>query len=221
MQGVVNISEFEDPPEVGQTFEFSLRGRDDELWLLSRREALAMATWNELAAGAAVKAKVTGVNTGGLELKLGPATAFMPASQVALQHVDDLSSFLGQMMVCQVLEVDRERKRVVLSRRAVLESERSAALSQTLEALSPGDVIKGKVRRVESFGAFVEITAGVEGLVHVSNMSRSRVEDPNEFVQVGQTVEAMILDIKDGGKRIGLGMKQLEPDPWDEVPHLR
>ena len=84
--------------------------------------------------------------------------------------------------------------------------------------LTVGSVVKGKVTRLESFGAFVDI-GGIEGLVHVSNMSRKRVNSAEEHLQLGQDVEAMILDIKEGGKRIGLGMKQLEPDPWDEVPH--
>jgi small subunit ribosomal protein S1 len=219
MQGVASLSEFEEPPEVGQSYDFTLRGREDELWLLSRRDAVALASWDELEPGSVVKARVTGQNTGGLELKIGPHSAFMPASQAALGHVEDLSTFLGQTMVCQVLEVNRERKRVVLSRRAVLEQERMASLRQTLDSLRSGDVVKGKVTRIEKFGAFVEIAAGVEGLVHVSNMSRSRVEDPNDFLKVGQTVEAMVLEIKEGGKRIGLGMKQLEPDPWDDLHH--
>lgn len=215
MQGVVSTAEFEPPPQVGQVYDFTLRGQEDGLWLLSRQEALAISSWDELEVGALVKAKVTGQNTGGLELKIGAASAFMPASHASLGHVEDLSSLLGQHMVCQVLEVDRGKKRVVLSRRAVLERERETSRSQAAQTLSAGDQVRGKVRRIESFGAFVEIMSGLEGLVHVSNMSRKRVEDPNELLKVGDTVDAVVLDIKEGGRRIGLSMKALEPDPWD------
>ncbi|MCB9915210.1 MAG: S1 RNA-binding domain-containing protein [Planctomycetes bacterium] len=218
MQGVISVSEFETTPKVGETFQFALRGQDEGLWLLSRREALELAAWDEVEVGSLVKAKVTGVNTGGLELRVGPMAAFMPASQVALHRVEDLGAFLNQSFLCQVLEVARERKRIVLSRRAVLEHEREQTRADALDALTVGALVRGKVTRVEKFGAFVEISPGVEGLVHVSNLSRQRVDDPSEFVKTGQDVEAVVQEIKDGGKRIGLSMKALEPDPWDEVP---
>ncbi len=217
MQGVISVSEFDKTPQTGESYDFTLRGQEDGLWMLSRREAKELAAWNEIEIGSLVKARVTGVNTGGLELKIGPAAAFMPASHVSLKREDDLSVFLNESMLCQVIEVARERKRVVLSRRAVLESERDQARSDAADTLTVGSVVRGKVSRVEKFGAFVEISKGLEGLVHVSNLSRQRVEDVSEFVKTGQDVEAMVLDIKEGGKRIGLSMKALEPDPWDEA----
>ncbi len=217
MQGVISVSEFDKTPEVGMTFEFTLRGQEDGLWILSRREALELAAWNEVEVGSCVKARVTGVNTGGLELRIGPVAAFMPASQVSLHRAEDLSAFLNQSFLCQVLEIGPERKRVVLSRRAVLERERQQSRADAVDTLTVGALVRGKVTRVEKFGAFVEICPGVEGLVHVSNLSRKRVEDPTEFVKPGQDVEACVLDIKDGGQRIGLSMKALEDDPWDDV----
>ncbi|MCA8979183.1 MAG: S1 RNA-binding domain-containing protein [Planctomycetes bacterium] len=220
VQGVANLSEFDETPEIGQSFEFTMRGREDDLWVLSRRDAMALAAWNDLQVGSAVKARVTGQNTGGLELKIGPGSAFMPASHVALGRVEDLSSMLGQTLLCQVIEVDAKRKRVVVSRRAVLEAERAEARAGAADSLSLGGIVRGKVVRIEPFGAFVEIGPGLEGMVHVSNVSRKRVEKLEDVLQVGQEVEAMVLKVEDGGKRIGLGMKQLEPDPWDEVSHL-
>jgi len=219
MQGVASLAEFDQPPLAGQSFEFKLRGRDEEndLWLLSRREALVLASWRELEVGSIVKAQVKGQNAGGLELKIGPHAAFMPASQVAIGHVQDLSLYLSQTLVCQVLEIDRARERVVLSRRAVLEREREQARAEAVDTLAPGGLVRGKVTRVEKYGAFVQIAPGLEGLVHVSNLSRKRVEDAAEVLAVGQDVQAMVLEIKEGGKRIGLGLKQLEPDPWDDV----
>ncbi len=219
MQGVISVSEFETTPQVGEVYQFTLRGRDEDLWMLSRREAVELSAYNELEIGSLVKAKVTGVNTGGLELRIGPVAAFMPASQVSLHRVEDLGAFLNQSFLCQVLEISSERKRVVLSRRAVLEREREETRADAMESLNVGALVRGKVTRVEKFGAFVEISPGMEGLVHVSNLSRKRVEDPTEFVKPGQDVEAVVLDIKEGGKRIGLSMKALEPDPWDEVAH--
>jgi small subunit ribosomal protein S1 len=217
MQGVISVREFEEKPKVGATFEFSLHGREDELWRLSRREALALAASDEVDAGVVVKARVTGQNTGGLELKIGSLAAFMPASQVALRHEDNLGAYLGQTLACLVLEYDRARKRVLLSRRAVLEQERAAEMKDSLGKLASGQTVKGKVTRIEPFGAFVDLGGGLEGLVHVSQLSRRRVENPGDVVTIGQEVEARVLEIKDSGKRIGLSMKALEPDPWDDV----
>lgn len=217
MQGVVSLREFEEKPAVGATFEFTLHGREDDLWKLSRRAAQELAAADDIEAGSLVKARVTGQNTGGLELKVGSLPAFMPASQVGLRHEDNLSAYLGQTIVCKVIEVDRERKRVLLSRRAVLEKERESEMKDSLGKLSSGQVIKGKVVRIEPFGAFVEMGGGIEGMVHVSQLSRRRVENPNDVVQIGKEVEAKILEIKEGGKRISLSMKELEPDPWMEV----
>jgi len=217
-QGVISASEFDEPPQVGDTFEFTVGREEEGLLLLSRREAKELAAWDELEIGSLVKARVTGVNTGGLEMKIGPLSAFMPASHASLQRVEDLGTFLGQSFLCQVLETDRSRKRVVLSRRAVLESERSQARAEAADSLSVGSVVRGKVTRLEKFGAFVEIAKGLEGLVHVSNISRKRVEDIEEVLKTGQDVEALITEIKEGGRRIGLSMAALEPNPWDEVP---
>jgi ribosomal protein S1 len=215
MQGVIALSEFEEPPAIGLSFEFTLHGQEDGLWLLSRRGARALAAWDQLAVGGACKAEVTAVNAGGLELEVGPLRAFMPASQVALHRVEDLTPLLGQTLVCEVLELSPERQRVVLSRRAVLEREREEGRREALGRLTPGAALTGTVTRIEPFGAFVDVGGGVEGLVHVSNVARRRVQDPGEVLQVGQQVRALVLELKEGGKRISLGIKQLEPDPWD------
>jgi len=217
MQGVISLSEFEERPKVGAAFEFSLHGREDELWLLSRKEALAIAAWDEVEVGSLVKARISGQNTGGLEAKIGPMAAFLPSSQVGLRHEENLAGYIGQTLTCLVLEVDRDRKRILLSRRAVLEKEREGEVKERLGKIATGQVVRGKVTRVEPFGAFVDIGGGLEGLVHVSNLSRRRVENAGSIVAVGQEVQAQILEIKDGGKRIGLSMKALEPDPWDGV----
>lgn len=219
MQGVCGITEFDGEPKVGDSHRFMLRGREDDLWILSLRGAKELEAWEQLEVGSHTKARVTGQNQGGLTLKIGSHEAFMPMSQVSTDRDLDVSTLLGQTVVCEVLEIDRGRNRVLLSRRRIEERERMEALSAAVGALEPGTKVKGKVTRIEPFGAFVNIGNGVEGLVHVSQISRQRVEKVDEVLKVGQDVDAMVLELKDGGKRIALGMKQLEPDPWDEVPH--
>lgn len=216
-QGVVSRREFDEDPVIGTTMRFALRGRDEGLWLLSLTGAKEVAAWNELEVGAHVRARVSGQNTGGLELVIGKHRAFMPASQVAIGREEDISRFIGQTILCEVLELDRSKDRVLLSRRKVLESERSAAQAEAAGSLQAGTITKGKVTRIESFGAFVDLGKGLEGLLHVSNISHTRVEDASTELEKGQEIQVKILEIKDGGKRIGLGMKQLLPDPWDEV----
>ncbi|MFT7670152.1 MAG: small subunit ribosomal protein S1 [Planctomycetota bacterium] len=217
VQGVISVSEFDTTPVVGEIYEFTLNGQDDGLWMLSRRVARELAAWDNITEGSLVNAKVSGANTGGLELKVGPVAAFMPASHISLKREEDMSVFVGQTMLCQVIEIARERNRVVLSRRAVLESERSQAMAGAVDSLSVGSAVRGKITRIEKFGAFVQIQKGLEGLLHVSNISRKRIDDPNDVLKTGQDVEVLILDIKDGGKRIGLSMKALEANPWDEA----
>ncbi|MBI4881523.1 MAG: S1 RNA-binding domain-containing protein [Planctomycetes bacterium] len=214
-QGVISSDEFEQPPAPGERYEFTLVSIQDGLWTLSRKEARVLATWKELARGKSVKATVIGENSGGLELKVGPVSAFMPASEIALSRVADFAPFVGQTMICEVMEVSRRRRRVVLSRRAVLQRERREQRERTLLTLAAGQVVRGRVEKIEPFGAFVDIGGGVTGLLHVSNISHKRVADPASVLCVGQEIEVQVLEVKEGGKRIGLGMKQLEADPWD------
>ncbi len=218
-QGVIKKTEFESPPAVGQSFDFTKHGMEDGLHVLSLKEAKALAAWDQLTVGARVEARVSGQNTGGLELRIGPVSAFMPASQVGLGREDDLHRYIGQNLECEVVELDSGKRRVVLSRRKVLESARDESRKQLMGALTPGQLVTGKVTRVESFGAFVDIGGGVEALLHVSNISRKRVASAADVLKTGDQVRAMILEIKEGGKRIGLGTKQLEADPWDEIAH--
>lgn len=214
MQGVIASTEFDEEPAVGETYEFSMHGQKDGLWLLSRRKAKALAAWNDLSVGAHVEAVVSTTNSGGLECQVGPLSAFMPASQASDTHVEDLSTLIGQKFVVQVMEADPRKKRLVVSRRRVLDAERAEMRQQIAGSLHPGDDVQGKVTRIEAFGAFVDL-GGVEGLVHISQLSRKRVENVEDVVKVGDLVQAKVLEIKQGGKRIGLSIKATEPDPWD------
>ena len=217
-QGAVPIEEFEGhPPAVGAKLRVSVRGKEDDLLILSVRAAKALAAVDELEPGAHVKVHFIGINKGGLEGKIGQLSAFMPASQAALHRIDDLAQLAGQTLVCSVVEINRERRRVVVSRRAVLEAEAEEARAEGMTRLSPGSRLRGKVVRMESFGAFVDLGHGIEGMVHVSNLSHARVNHPSEKVKIGQEVEVQVLEVSEGGRRIGLGMKQLEADPWIDV----
>ena len=219
MQGVLSLSEFETPPKVGATFEFRLHGLDDELWRLSRRAApqAAAAAGESVEVGALVKARITGQNTGGLEAKLGNLTAFMPASQSGVRQGENLAALVGQTLLCKVLEVDPAKRRVVISRRAVLDQERDVARTESVGRISAGQKLSGKVTRIEQFGAFVDLGGGLEGLLHVSQISHKRVENPAEVLKQGETVEVLVLEIQEGGKRISLSRKALEPDPWADA----
>ncbi|MCC7170640.1 MAG: S1 RNA-binding domain-containing protein [Planctomycetes bacterium] len=214
--GAISLEEFETPPQPGESYEFSLVSIKDGLWTLSRREARALATWRDLRKGALVKAKVIGENSGGLELKIGPVSAFMPASEIALHRVDTFTAFVGETWECEVVEVAPKRKRVVLSRKAVLGRERTEARKEMVGTLREGAVVRGKIEKLEDFGAFVDLGKGVTGLLHVSNISHQRIQKPGDVLTVGQDVEVKILEVKNGGKRIGLGMKQLAADPFDQ-----
>ncbi len=217
MQGVAALAEFDAAPKIGDSFEFKLNGREDDLWKLSRRAAQELTEAADIEVGSLVKARVTGQNTGGLELRIGTLAAFMPTSLAGLRPGEALASLLTQTLVCEVLELDPERRRVLLSRRALVERERDEQRKESVGRFSVGQRISGKVVRVEAFGGFVDLGGGLEGLVHVSNISRKRVENANSALKQGDTVEAVILEIKDGGKRVGLSMKALEPDPWEAV----
>jgi len=216
VQGAVPKAEFQAVPPPGSALKVSLVGREDNLWMFSIQEARELAQWDSLEVGALVKGTVYGFNKGGLELKLGPSRAFLPASQVGLEHVDDLAQFAGQTLVCEVLEVDRDKQRVVVSRRAVLERERKKSRSSASEKLAVNALVKGRVARLESYGAFVDL-GGIEGLLHVSNLAHRRVEHPQELLKIGQELEVVVISIEEGGRRIGLSRKLLEADPWDSA----
>lgn len=217
MQGVAAIGEFNEPPKVGEVFEFKLNGREEDLWKLVRKKAPVVTEGSDLEVGAIVKARVSGQNAGGLELMIGSVRAFMPASQVGMKQGETLAAFLTQNLTCEVLEIDKTRKRVLVSRRVILDRERDAQRKESVGRLSTGMRVSGKVVRVEPFGAFVDLGGGLEGMVHVSNLSRKRVENATQAVAIGDSVEAEILEIKENGKRIALSMKALEPDPWEGV----
>lgn len=214
MQGVISRGQFERDPVPGEEYDFTLRGQEDGLWALARVEDGLLDSWRDMELGSWVQARVIGKNPGGLELKVGPLHAFMPKSETGLARDEDPKVLVGTEILCDVIEIDRERQRVLLSRKRVLEKQRESEQKQQVGALKPGQIVHGRVTRIEPYGAFVRFGHGLEGLIHVSNLSAERVGHPGEVLEKGQTVEAMVLTIRRDGKRIGLGIKQMQESPW-------
>jgi small subunit ribosomal protein S1 len=220
MQGVIARDHFDPAPQIGDTFEFTLRGQEDGLWVLARREEQVLATWENLELGSWVQARAIRCAHGGLEMKIGPLHAFMPKSHTALARDERPDVLVGKHFTCEVIEIEKERQRVVLSRKFVVQRGRESDHGREIGSLCVGERVHGHVTRVEEYGVFVAFGSGLEGLVHVSNIAYARVADPAEVLRVGQAVEARVLAIRDGGKRIALGLKQLLPNPWEHIREL-
>lgn len=220
-EGLLSLDEFgpDTPPLIGQVVNVVPQGFDREsgLMRLSITGALQHGDLSSVKVGDIVKARVSGSNVGGLELRVQGLRCFMPLSQIDVVRHDDLHSFLGHWLECEVAEVDRRGKNLILSRRRVLERQRAVEREHLQEQLAEGQVRKGKVSRLADFGAFVDL-GGIDGLLHVSDMSYSRVDRPASVLKVGEEVEVKILKIDAGKGRISLGLKQLAPDPWTLVP---
>jgi len=165
--------------------------------------------------GDPVNGRVIEVVKGGLILDLG-VRGFLPASLVDISRVQDLDEFLGKELRCKVIELNRSRNNVVLSRRAVLEDERKEMRQAILDRLSPGDVVEGKISNIVDFGAFVDLD-GMDGLIHISELSWTHVNHPSEVLEIGQSVQVKVLDIDRDRQRISLGLKQTQSDPWQQV----
>jgi small subunit ribosomal protein S1 len=187
--------------------------------ILSKKRARFEIAWKAIEQaheqGEPVNGRVIEVVKGGLILDLG-VRGFLPASLVDIRRVQDLDEFLGQELRCKVIELNRSRNNVVLSRRAVLEEERKADRQRILDALNPGDVVEGVISNIVDFGAFVDLD-GMDGLIHISELSWSHVNHPSEVLEIGQKVEVKVLDIDRDRQRISLGLKQTQADPWQQV----
>jgi small subunit ribosomal protein S1 len=187
--------------------------------ILSKKRARFEKAWRniEVAAdsGEPVTGKVIEVVKGGLILDLG-VRGFLPASLVDIRRVHNLDEFMSQELECKVIELNRSRNNVVLSRRAVLEEERKEVREQILGRLEPGQVVEGKISNIVDFGAFVDLD-GIDGLIHISELSWSHVNHPSEVVSIGDTVRIKVLDIDRDRQRISLGLKQTQEDPWQRV----
>jgi small subunit ribosomal protein S1 len=228
-EGVIPSTELSIRRSVDPAQEVSLGEQVDALVLtkedqegrliLSKKRARFEKAWRRIEAaaesGEPVEGTVIEVVKGGLILDLG-VRGFLPASLVDIRRVHNLDEFMGQKLECKVIELNRSRNNVVLSRRAVLEEERKEVRQQILGRLQPGQVVEGKISNIVDFGAFVDLE-GIDGLIHISELSWSHVNHPSEVLEIGQTVRVKVLDIDRERQRISLGLKQTQEDPWQRV----
>jgi small subunit ribosomal protein S1 len=228
-EGVIPVSELsirrsvnpEDEVKIGDEIDALVLTKEDAdgRLILSKKRARFEIAWKAIEGaaetGEAVTGRVIEVVKGGLILDLG-VRGFLPASLVDIRRVQDLDEFLGQELRCKVIELNRSRNNVVLSRRAVLEDERKEMRQAILDRLNPGDVVEGQISNIVDFGAFVDLD-GMDGLIHISELSWSHVNHPSEVLEIGQDVKVKVLDIDRERQRISLGLKQTQSDPWQQV----
>ena len=228
-EGVIPANELSIRKSIDPADEVSLGEEVDALVLtkedqdgrliLSKKRARFEKAWRRIEAaaesGEPVHGSVIEVVKGGLIIDLG-VRGFLPASLVDIRRVQNLDEFMGQTIECRVIELNRSRNNVVLSRRAVLEEERKEQRQQILDRLQPGQVVEGAISNIVDFGAFVDLD-GIDGLIHISELSWSHVNHPSEILSIGDTVPVKVLDIDRDRQRISLGLKQTQEDPWQRV----
>ena len=223
-EGIIPISEFAsetDHPGIDDHIEVAVVRVDEEkdVILLSKRRADYERCWNELEQmavdGGTVEAMVTERVKGGLRVDVG-VPGFVPASHVATRNLRNLDGFVGRSLRLKVLEADRRAKKVILSHRELVDEERARRRTETLDRLHEGAIVEGKVRNIRDYGAFVDL-GGIDGLLHISEMSWTRTNHPSDIMKVGDKVRVVVLEIAADGERISLGMRQILPDPWKET----
>ncbi|HIF32679.1 MAG: S1 RNA-binding domain-containing protein [Pirellulaceae bacterium] len=217
--GVASNRHFKTPPGIGEKIEVVVArfNAEDGYYEVSIPGAsVVVGDWSDIEEGAVVEARVTGSNTGGLECVVGSAKAFIPASQISIYRVENFDEFINQKLVCTVTEANPNRKNLVLSRRSILEREQEEKRAELIASIKVGDVRDGIVRRIQDFGAFVDI-GGIDGLVHISQLSWDRVNHPSDVVEEGQTIQVKVEKIDPETGRIGLSYRNLQEHPWDNV----
>ena len=228
-EGVIPVNELSIRKNVNTSEEVALDEEIDALvmtkedadgrLILSKKRAKFEKAWKRIEAafesGEPVTGTVIEVVKGGLILDLG-VRGFLPASLVDIRRVQDLQEYVGQELNCRVIEMNRNRNNVVLSRRAVLEEERKEVRQQIIDDLNVGDVVEGTISNIVDFGAFVDLD-GIDGLIHISELSWTHINHPSEVLQVNQKVKVKVLDIDRDRQRISLGLKQTQEDPWQKI----
>ena len=223
-EGVIARDEFKDTDSLAvgteiEVFVEKLEGDDGRL-VLSKQKADFVRVWDRIHEAFENNEVVRGTLTkrikGGVVVDLFGIDAFLPGSQIDLRQIPDINALIGQDYDLKVIKVNKARRNIVVSRRVVLEEERNRQRGDVLETLEKNQVRKGIVKNITDFGAFIDL-GGVDGLLHITDMSYKRINHPTEMVQLGNEVEVMVLDFNDKKERISLGMKQLKPHPWKDV----
>ena len=222
-EGLVPTVEFMDPDELvlGHEIEVHLEHAENEQGqiVLSREKASRQRQWEYIVQhceeGSIVKGKVLRKVKGGLMVDIG-MEAFLPGSQIDNKRIKNLDEFVGTTCEFKILKINLERKNIVVSRRELLEAERMSKKAEILETLKEGDVCRGVVKNITDFGVFLDLD-GVDGLLHITDMTWKRIKHPSEMVELGQELDVMILSVDREKGRVALGMKQKEHNPWDEI----
>jgi small subunit ribosomal protein S1 len=222
-EGVIPVSEFEDSDEVevGDEVEVLLERLENEdgMVVLSKEKAAHKQNWDKIVkvfeGDGLIKGKVKAVVKGGLTVNIG-VEAFLPGSQIDIVPPKDLQQFVGNTYDFKIVKINDERKNVVLSRREIIEQERAEKRSKFLESVNVGDTVKGSVKNLTDFGAFIDLD-GMDGLLHITDMTWGRLTHPSELLKIGQTLDVVVLDINKEKERVSLGLKQTQRNPWDKI----
>ena len=222
-EGGIPITEFEDIEnlEVGDEVDVLLERleNDEGMVVLSKEKAAYRQNWNKIASvfhgDGLIKGKVKSVVKGGLMVNIG-VEAFLPASQIDVVPPKDLQQFVGNTYDFKIVKINDDRKNVVLSRRELIEQERSEKRQKFMEGVKIGDKVQGTVKNLTDFGAFIDLD-GMDGLLHITDMTWGRLGHPSELVKVGQQLEVVVLDINKEKERVSLGLKQTQKNPWDQI----
>jgi len=222
-EGVIPANEFEDikQVQVGDSIDVLIERLEDRegMVVLSKEKAEFKQNWEKIlniaSEGATVTGKVKAVVKGGLLVNIG-VEAFLPASQIDIVPPRNLNSYVGNSYDYKVVKINQERQNIVLSRRELIEQERSEKRSKFLAEMTPGDIRKGTVKNITDFGAFIDLN-GLDGLLHITDMSWGRIGHPSEMLKVGQDVDVVVLDINREKERVSLGLKQKLTNPWENI----
>tara|TARA_B100000925_G_C22009306_1_gene475364 strand:+ start:352 stop:2115 length:1764 start_codon:yes stop_codon:yes gene_type:complete len=221
-EGVIPASEFEDDEiEEGDEVEVLLERleNDEGMIVLSKEKAAHKQNWDKIVKvfedGGLVKGKVKSMVKGGLMVNVG-VEAFLPGSQVDIIPPKDLNEFVGKIYEFKIVKVNDERQNIVLSRREVIEAERSERRQRFLQTVKVGDKVTGQVKNLTDFGAFVDLE-GMDGLLHITDMSWGRINHPSEMLRISQEIDVQILDVDREKERVSLGLKQMTDNPWEDI----
>lgn len=222
-EGVIDIDEWDDPAQVKPGMEVEVLLEDIEpdtgAIVLSKRRADRVLNWRRIVEtcheGDKVRGKVLRKIKGGLLVDIG-VPVFLPASQVDIRRPADVGEYIDQVIEAKILRIDKERRNVVISRRKLIEEERQAAKEKLLAEIAEGQIRKGTVKNIADFGAFVDL-GGIDGLLHITDMSWDRIEHPSQMLKIDQEVEVMVLNVDREKEKIALGLKQKQENPWKRV----
>ncbi len=220
-EGAVSVGEFMDEPQIGATYDFFIEEPEDEdgMPILSKIKADKIKNWEKIQhvyeEDGVIEGRVVRRVKGGVKVDIG-VDAFMPASQLTWRPTSDIDRFIGQRMEVKIIKLTKRRRNVVVSRRKLLEEQRASEKAKLLETIEIGKVIPGEVKNITDFGAFVDV-GGIDGLLHVTDMSWGRVKHPSQVVSVGDRIDVMVLNFDPQSERISLGLKQKSDNPWQSA----